>query len=57
MQKLFDALLDGQRVTLHAHTDKGRQQAGDRIAKVGGEQFDCTKDQVEDLQASGAQQG
>lgn len=57
IQKLYDAMLSGQRVTLHAHTDPARQQAGDRIAKLGGEQFECTKDQVEDLQASGAQQG
>lgn len=57
MERMFDAMMSGQRVTLHAHSDKAKQAAGERIAKLGDQSFECTKDQVEDLQSSGAQQG
>jgi len=57
MQRLIEALGNAERVVISEHTDATSQERGDRIVRYGQQQFDCTKDQVEDLQASGARRG
>jgi hypothetical protein len=57
MQRMFAGLLEMKRIVIRPHPSADRNKAGDRIAVMGDEQFDVTRDQVQDLESSGAQHG
>ncbi len=57
MQRMFSGLLEMKRIVIQPHPLADRNEAGERIAVMGDEQFDVTRDQVQDLESSGAQHG